>query len=421
MSVRLNEKAIISPLISVTSPRETNVETIFFPPRRKVDMKTSGALSGEQTEIRILKDTSSRTVNTNSTFVLPRLKPNMIGKPDPGHFYMDHFTSNKENLLDYDHRQRHVITTRKGLARADTTTREREHVLPISVNMSGSKTQVKKVKIAAGSLRRQGQVGKTSLTTTDITRDKKTGVTTGNDKDTNISLAALRVHDSRSPRTSPREELSRHSVNGKGIGKPAASSQTEEKKSKPGSLPQGNHTLLQLKDSAGRDERVRRVSPGSSLELIAEESFTKDARRSSATKPKGLGIERKAKTPSKVASNSSSAAARHRRNDETRDQRLEDRVQQLELPEITMNEVLQSWNIGPARTRSSSLAGKDPMEFLRSRERSNSDPKQRTTTIEELKRCRYLRTGGKEDHGKVCSCNSCEHGEGLKSTPYLNS
>lgn len=420
MSVSLYEKPMIPPLISVTSPRETNEKTIFFPPSGKAAMDRSEALSEgyAKTDIIILNGPAPRTVDANNTCVLPRVKPN-IRQPDPGHFYMDHYVSNKENQQDYYHQEKHVITTRKGLARRNTT-REREHVLPFSETMSGSKAQVKKVKIAAASLHGQGQDGKPSRTV----GEKKSVVTSGHDKNTHISLALSRGKDSRSPKSTPKEGISRHFVNGKGIGKPAAV-KAKEKKSNPDSLPQVNHALLQLKDSGGLDERSRRVSPGSSLEQIAEESATKSARRAlnhSVTKPKGLGIERKTRTPSKVTPNAS-PAARSRRNDETGGHSLENRVQELELPKVTMNEVLQSWNIGPARTRSSSLAaGKDPMEFLRSRERSNSDPKQRTTTIEELRRCRYLRTGDDQArHSKICSCNSCEHGEGLKSTPYLNS
>ena len=419
MSVTSYEKAMIPPLISVTTPRETNEKTIFFPPRRKVAMKRPEALPGVliQTDILILNNTASRTVNQNkSASVLPRVKPN-DKQSDPGHLYMDHYASNKENLLDYDHRKKHVITTRKGLARGNKT-REHVHVLPISEKMSGSKTQAKKVKIAAGSLRGRGQDGKQLISTTG---DKKSAsVTSGHD--TSPSKLS-RVEDPRSSKSTLKDGLSRNSINGKGIAKPAAV-KTEGKNSKPDSLP---HTLSHPKHNGGREEHISRVLPGS-LEQIIEESSTKDTRRgmnhSVSPKPKGVGIERKTKTPSR-GTPSASPASRTRRNDDLRDQSLDDRVQDLELPKVTMNEVLQSWNIGPARTRSSSLAGKDPMEFLRSRERSNSDPKQRMTTVEELRRCRYLRTGGKEEqelrHGRVCSCNSCEHGKGLKSTPYLNS
>ena len=411
------------PLISVTSPREINEKTIFFPLRGKVAMKRSVApRPGEQlqTNIIIFNDIASRVVNTSSTPDLSRVKSD-IRRSDTFNI-IGHHASNKENLLDYGDRNRHVITTRYGSARRSTT-REREHVLPVILNMSGSKTQAKKVKIAPGSLRVQGKDGKQSLTPT---RDKKlAGYTSGhkNDNMTRIPAGVSTVHSSRSPKITSKEGSLRHFVEGKAIGKPTAAGTSEEKRSK------FNHALLHAKDSehSETERHSKRVSPGLPLEQIAVKSSTVDARRSvnhTATNPKGLGSGRKARTPIRVTPNASPAAF-SRRNDESREQSLEDRVQELELPKVTMTEVLQSWNIGtPSRTRSTSLAGKDPMEFLRLRERSDSDPKKRTTTVEELRRCRYLRTGGKDDHemhAKFCSCNSCEHGEGLKSTPYLNS
>ena len=378
--------------------------------------------SGEQqqTNIIIFNDIASRVVNTSSTPDLSRVKSD-IRRSDTFNI-IGHHVSNKENLLDYDDRNRHVITTRYGSARRSTT-REREHVLPVILNMSGSKTQAKKVNIAPGSLRVQGKDGKQSLSLTP-TRDKKlAGYTAGhkNDNITGIPAGVSTVHGSRSPKITSKEGSPRHFVEGKAIGKPTAAGSTEEKRSK------FNHAMLYVKDSEHSERHSKRVSPGLPLEQTAEKSPTVDARRSvnhTATNPKGLGSGRKARTPSKVTPNASPAAL-SRRNDESRQQSLQDRVQELELPKVTMTEVLQSWNIGtPSRTRSTSLAGKDPMEFLRLRERSDSDPKQRTTTVEELRRCRYLRTGGKDDHemhAKFCSCNSCEHVEGLKSTPYLNS
>lgn len=420
-SIEGYEKIMTQPLISVTSPRETNEKTIFFPLGGKEAMKRSVApRSGKQlqTNIIIFNDIAARVVNTSSTPDLSRVKSG-IRRSDTFNI-IGHHASNKENLLDYDDRNRHVITTRYGSARRSTT-REREHVLPFILNMSGSKTQAKKVKIAPGSLRVQGKDGKQSLTPT---REKKlAGYTSGHENDnmTRIPAGVSTVHGSRSPKITSKEGSLRHFVEGKAIGKPTAAGTSEEKRSK------FNPALLQVKDGEHIERHSKRVSPGLPLEQIAEKSSTVDAKRSvnhTATNPEGLGSGRKARTPSRVTPNASQAAL-SRRNDESRGQSLEDRVQELELPKVTMTEVLQSWNIGtPSRTRSTSLAGKDPMEFLRLRERSDTDPKQRTTTVEELRRCRYLRTGGKDDremHAKFCSCNSCEHGEGLKSTPYLNS
>lgn len=146
----------------------------------------------------------------------------------------------------------------------------------------------------------------------------------------------------------------------------------------------------------------------------------------SGNKPKGLGTKLstpvdKTRSPGKAVSPNVSSA--RKKNDKSpKGSSVGDRVQEMALPKVTINEVLQSWNIGPQRTRSSSLAAKDPMEFLR-KDRSLSDPKNRPSTYEELRSCRYLRTD-KDDadvHGRLCSCNSCEHGEGLRNTPYLNS
>ncbi|XP_048580480.1 uncharacterized protein LOC125561148 [Nematostella vectensis] len=98
------------------------------------------------------------------------------------------------------------------------------------------------------------------------------------------------------------------------------------------------------------------------------------------------------------------------------------------LPEITMEEVLQSWDVKPRRSRSSSNVGiKDPMEFLKSQSdnRHGHSPVPDAPSYEELLKCRYLRLGQEEEeerlaHGTFCSCNSCEHSEGLKNSPYLN-
>lgn len=411
------------PMISVTSPRETNEKTIFFPLKVKVAVKRSFATTGEHQQSSIMI-VNSRALK-NSPSVMPHLKPD-IPQPDPGQLgNTADYMSNKENLLDSNDGKKHVITTRYGLAPRNTY-RVMEHVLPNVLNMSGRQTQVKKVKIAPGALRAQSIDLKRATATKPP--DKKLVVTSEHklDNHTHFSAGVSGVHNSRSPRISPTEKSSKYSV-GKGIGKPA-STKTKTTKLKHDSLPQVNLSLLQVKGSE-RDDRARRVSPTSSLEKITEKSSVETTRRGTnhnATKSKGQGTERNAKTPNKVTPNASPATrARRTRSDEPRRQSLEDRVQELELPKVTMNEVLQSWNIGPpSRTRSTSMAGKDPMEFLLSRERSSSDPKQRTTTVEELRRCRYLRTGGKDEHerhSKVCSCNSCEHGEGLKSMPFLNS
>ena len=404
------------PLISVTSPRETHEETVFFPLGGKVAMKRSLSPRAEeqlQKNIITFNDIASRDVNTSSTPDSSRVKSDI--RQSDTFSIIDYCMSNKENLLDYDDRKRHVITTRYGSEQRKTT-REPGHVLPVILNMSGRKTQAKKVRIAPGSLRVQVNDGKQSLSPT---RDKISAAHPSrlkNDNIAHISAGGSTVHGSRSPKITSKELSSRHFVEGKGIGKSIAAGTREEKRSK------FNHALLLVKDSEHSEKDSKRVSPGLLLEKTAEKSSLEGARRSVnhiATKPKGLGTQRKARTPSKVTPNASPAAL-SRRNDESRE-----RVHELELPKVTMNEVLQSWNIGtPSRTRSTSLAGKDPMEFLLLRERSDSDPKQRTTTVEELRRCRYLRTGEKDDHerhAKFCSCNSCEHGEGLKSTPYLNS
>ena len=403
------------PQISITSPRESIEKAIFFPSRGNVAReKTDPLPSGDNSsDNKILKDKNSEAVNKNITpSVLFRVKPNPR-QVEPGHLITDQYVPNKENVLVYRYQQRHkksVIITREGLASASKA-REREHVSAVSGNMSRSKTQPKKVTVTTGSLRARDQ----SFSTTSSGNQQFRGVISGHCKS--------RVQDSGLPKYTPKDtdRLSRNSVSVKGISKSKESAKKEEKLK-----PQVSHALLHPKHSGGHEERTRRVSPGSPLKQMTDESPSKGGRRylNISPKPKDSGIERKLKTPKKVTP-IPSPAARHGKNDDSAEGSLEDLVPVMELPKVTMNEVLQSWNIGLARNRTSSLAGKDPMEFLLSRERSDSEPKQRTTSLEELRRCRYLRTGGKNEqelkHSKICSCNSCEHGQGLKSTPYLNS
>lgn len=419
------QNVIIQPLISLTSPRETNVDTIFFPSMRKATKKRSAGSTEKllHGDVMISDDTVSRSVHSLTTAVLSRVKPNNR-QIDPGHFYMDLFVSNKE-IRDYcDHKHVTGITTRKLPARQNTA-HVLQHVTIISGNMSGSKTQIKKGR-ETGSLRGKSQSGKQAFLSVRTTRDKKSGVTLEPDK---VNTA---VHDLRSAKLTPKEALPRHAVNGKEVSKSTAV-KPEEKKSTPNSLPHVdqslNQTLLHVTEKSSREgPRTRRLSPRSLLDQISEESSPKTPRRGmNGTKPIGLGTKvstpvDRTKSPSKVSPNVSST--RMKKNDKSRGAAagLEDRVQEMALPKVTINEVLQSWNIGPQRTRSSSLAGKDPMEFLR-RDRSLSDPKNRPTSYEDLRSCRYLRTD-KDDqhlHGRICSCNSCEHGEGLRNTPYLNS
>ena len=90
------------------------------------------------------------------------------------------------------------------------------------------------------------------------------------------------------------------------------------------------------------------------------------------------------------------------------------------LPRITIDEVLQSWKVTPSRGRAGTLSA-DPMEFLK-KDRSLSPNPENTPTYDDLKKCRYLRVGkSDESHEQHCSCNSCEHIEGLKRTAYMNS
>ena len=406
-----HENSLIQPLISLTSPLETNEKTLFFPPTGKVAKKGSaGSL-----EERLQGD--AKISNAEVTDSKRRVKPNNR-QIDPGHFYMDQFVPNKENRDYYYDRN---VTTRKLPARCKTA-RVLEHVPAISGNMSGSRTQIKKGR-ETGSLRGKSQSEKQSFSSTG---DKKSGVTFQSDK------VNTTVHDLRFTKLTPKETLPKHSVFSEAVSK-ATAVKSEEKKSRPDSLPnlEQNLTqpLLHIAENGNRETRTWRLSPRSLLEQITEESSTKDPKRGmsrSSTKPKILGTKLstpvdRSTSPGKV---SPSISSERKRNDKSpKGASVGDRVQEMALPKVTINEVLQSWNIGPQRTtRSSSLAAKDPMEFLR-RDRSLSDPKNRPSTYEELRSCRYLRTD-KDDadvHGRLCSCNSCEHGEGLRNTPYLNS
>ena len=415
------ENSLIKPLISLTSPLETRVKTLFFPPMGEVANKASAGSLDE------LSQRDAKTINAVVTDSKRRVKPAVFtpAKPnhrqiDPGHFYMDHFVSNKENRDYYYDRN---VTTRK-LPSRHNTAHVLEHVSMVSGNMSGSRTQIKKGR-ESGTLRGKGQSEKQSFSSATATRDKKSGVTLRSDK------VNTTVHDLRSTKLTPKETLPRHSVISKEASKSTAV-KTKEKKLRPDFLPNVeqnlNQHLLQVGQNSNREARTWRLSPRSLLGQITEESSTKDPKRGmsrSGTKPKMLGTKLstpvdRTKSPGKVSSNVSSA---RKKNDKSpKGASVGDRVQEMALPKVTINEVLQSWNIGPQRTRSSSLAAKDPMEFLR-RDRSLSDPKNRPSTYEELRSCRYLRTD-KDDadvHGRLCSCNSCEHGDGLRNTPYLNS
>lgn len=410
------ENSLIKPLISLTSPLETNVKTLFFPPMGEVAKKASSVSLEELLQ----GDRDAKTSNAEVTDSKRCVKPNNR-QIDPGHFYMDQFVSNKENRDCYYDRN---VTTRKLPVRYNTA-HVLEHVSTISGNMSGSRTQIKKGR-ETGSLRGKSQSEKQSFSSARTTRDKKSGVTLQSDK------VNTTVHDLRFTKLTPKETLPKHSVISKAASKVTAV-KPEEKKSRPDSLPNVeqnlNQSLLHIGENSNREARTWRLSPRSLLEQITEESSTKDPKRGmsrSGTKPKMLGTKLSTpvdgtKNPGKVSPNVSSA---RKKNDKSpKGASAGDRVQEMALPKVTINEVLQSWNIGPQRTtRSSSLATKDPMEFLR-RDRSLSDPKNRPSTYEELRSCRYLRTD-KDDahvHGRLCSCNSCEHGEGLRNTPYLNS
>lgn len=101
---------------------------------------------------------------------------------------------------------------------------------------------------------------------------------------------------------------------------------------------------------------------------------------------------------------------------------------QLSLPKITMDEVLKSWDVHPTMPlRKRSARKYDPMDFLIRQEMENSTPAAYNLpkhTYDELKSCRYLRLGKEMEeelsHKRCCPCNSCEHGQGLKESPYLN-
>jgi len=419
------EKSSIKPLISLTSPLETNVKTLFFPPVGEV-AKTRSAGSLEEVFQGDADTSNAEVLNSKrrvKTAVLSRVKPDKQ-QIDPGHNYMDHFVTNKENRDYYNDRN----VTRGKLPARHNTTHVLEHVSTISGNMSESRTKIKKDR-ETGSLRGNSQSKKQSFSNARTTRDKKSGVTLRSDKVNST------VHDLRFTKLTPKETLPRHSVISNEVSE-ATAVKAKDKKSRPDSLPNVeqklNQPLLHVRVNNNREARTWRLSPRSLLDQITEEPSTKDPKigmSRSGTKPKGLGS--KISTPvdrTKTAGNfgkvSPNVSSVHKKNDKSpRGATAGDRVQEMALPKVTINEVLQSWNIGPQRTtRSSGLAAKDPMEFLR-RDRSLSDPKNRPTTYDDLRSCRYLRTD-KDDvdiHGRLCSCNSCEHGEGLRSTPYLNS
>lgn len=294
--------------------------------------------------------------------------------------------------------------------------------------MSGNQEKVKRYMASSGPLRFQGRDSKQTFTKTS---DKKLDVSVKHKLQCNPNVSSTAVDgpallNVRSTKINPKEKRSLHPFNRERVRKQEDSDrETKRMKSKndPSSLM--SHTRLLVNDSERRDERTRRNSPNLSLIKRTKESSSKVERRSldhTALKPKGQGTERTQSTPRKVITNCSPSASSKSREEE---RSINDGIRELELPKVTMNEVLYSWNLGTSsRTRGSSFSGKDPMEFLLTSERSASNPNHRTTTIDELRTCRYLRMDaqhGHEVHAKACSCNSCEHGQGLKSTPFLNS
>lgn len=294
--------------------------------------------------------------------------------------------------------------------------------------MSGNQEKVQRYTASSGPLRYQGRDSKQTFTKTS---DKKSNVSFRHKFQCNPNVSSTAVNgpsllNVRSTKINPKEKQSLHPFNSERVRKQGNSDhETKRMKSRndPSSLM--NHTRLLVNDSECRDERTKRNSPNLSLLKRTKESFSEVERRSldhSALKPKGQGTERTLSTPRKVVTNSSPSACAKSREEE---RSINDGIRELELPKVTMNEVLYSWNLGTSsRTRGSNFSGKDPMEFLLTSERSASHPKHRTTTIDELRTCRYLRMDaqhGHEAHAKACSCNSCEHGQGLKSTPFLNS
>ena len=87
-----HENSLIQPLISLTSPLETNVKTLFFPPMGEVAKKRSAGSLEERLQ-HVQGD--AKISNAEVTDSKRRVKPN--NQPiDPGHFYMDQFVSNKQ-------------------------------------------------------------------------------------------------------------------------------------------------------------------------------------------------------------------------------------------------------------------------------------------------------------------------------------
>lgn len=378
---------------------------MFFPlVEKKVDSSSAGFL---------------RSVSFAKTADAPRMKLN-TRQIDPTNFFTDQYVSNKANP-DYDDHNGHVTATRNSPERKNTV-HAAEHVSKISGIMFGKKTNIKKGS-KIGSLRGTTQQSFSSLKTARDTRSS--GLAQQSDKLNGT------VHSLPSPKLETRETLPRHSVNGKG-GNKKKTAKPSEVKLKPYLLPRVDHfpqAPLHISVIPSREGHARRISPRFSVEQGNEESSTKASRTDMAhspRKPKYLGVKvssgakERSKSPGKLSSPNVSTA--RKKIYKSRDG-FEDGVDDMVLPKVTINEVLQSWNINPQKTRSTShLAGKDPMEFLL-RDRSLSDAKNPPIPYEELRGCRYLRTD-KDDHalhGKLCSCNSCEHGEGLKKSPYLNS
>ena len=93
------------------------------------------------------------------------------------------------------------------------------------------------------------------------------------------------------------------------------------------------------------------------------------------------------------------------------------------LPKITIDDIFQSWNVTPARVRSGTLGSSDPMDHIRRDWALTHPVTDEPTSYGKMKNCRYLRLpkydeAGLQHHG--CSCNSCEHLEGLKKSPFMN-
>lgn len=397
------ESEITTPSISSTSPLETNVRMIFFPMVEK-----AGFL---------------RSANFAKTADATRVK-SKTRQIDLGNFFTDQFVSNKANP-DYNDHNEHVTTTRNSQERQNRA-HAAEHDSKVSGIMFGKKTNIKKGNktVSSGGTTQNGPQSFSGMKTARDTRSS--GIKQQSDKSNGA------VYHLTSSKLALRETLLTPSVNGK-EGSKKKTIKPSEVKLEPYLLPRVDHSPrapLRISVIPSREGHARRISPRFSFEKVNEESSTRAIRTGmdhSPRKPKYLGTKvssgakDRSKSPGKFSPPNVSTA--RKKIDKPGGHCLEDGMDDMVLPKVTINEVLQSWNINPQKTRSvSHLVGKDPMEFLL-KDRSLSDPKNPPISYEELRGCRYLRTD-KDDqalHGKLCSCNSCEHGEGLKKSPYLNS